>query len=50
MAEFFRTYYPQGRIAINDIGVISFYGPYCTDLYGLGSTRITRARLATLPN
>ena len=50
MAEFFRTYYPQGRIAINDIGAISFYGdPYCTDLYGLGSTRITRTRLATLP-
>jgi hypothetical protein len=47
MAEFFGAYYPEGRIAMNDIGAISFYGdPYCTDLIGLGSTEITRARLS----
>jgi hypothetical protein len=45
MAEFFRTYYPNAPIAINDIGAISFYGdPHITDIYGLGSTRITRIR------
>jgi hypothetical protein len=47
MAQFFRDYYPQGHIALNDIGAVSFYGdPYLTDLAGLGSTEIARARLA----
>lgn len=50
MAEFFRTYYPRGRIAVNDVGAISYYGdPYLTDLLGLGSTEILRARLAARP-
>ena len=50
MAEFFRTYYPHGHIAVNDVGAISYYSdPYLTDLVGLGSTEILRARLATLP-
>jgi hypothetical protein len=49
MGQFFRTYYPQGRIAVNDIGAITFYSdPYLTDLFGLGSTEITRAR-RTMP-
>ncbi len=49
MAQFFRAYYPQGHIALNDIGAVSFYAdPYLTDLAGLGSTEIARARLGTL--
>ncbi len=45
MANFFRTYYPGGRIALNDIGAVSFYAdPYLTDVYGLGSTEVTRIR------
>ncbi len=45
MAEFFRVYYPAGRIALNDIGAVTFFAdPYCTDLVGLGNTEITRAR------
>jgi hypothetical protein len=45
MAGFFRTYYPDARIAVNDIGAICFFGDPHLLVYGLGSTEVTRAHV-----
>ena len=46
LARFFQRYYPSGRIALNDIGAVSYFSdPYLTDLVGLGSTEIARAQV-----
>jgi hypothetical protein len=46
MASFFRTYYPHSRIALNDVGAVTFYGDdlHCLDLAGLASIDAMRLR------
>lgn len=49
MARFFSFYYPGKPIVLNDIGAVSFYAdPRLTDIFGLGSTEVTRIKAANL--
>jgi hypothetical protein len=46
MALFLSRYFPQGPVAANDIGAISYYNDFSLlDLYGLASMDVARAKL-----
>jgi hypothetical protein len=46
MALFLNRYYPDGPVAANDIGAISYYNDFSLlDLYGLASMDVARAKL-----
>lgn len=46
-ARFLERYYPEGRIAANDIGAINYFNDLdCLDLYGLGSQQVTALKHA----
>lgn len=46
MARFLAQYYPGAPIAINDIGLMTYYQPRkIVDVYGLASTEITKLKL-----
>jgi hypothetical protein len=46
MALFLNRYYPDGPVAANDIGAVSFYNEFpLLDLYGLASMDVARAKL-----
>ncbi|MBN1438494.1 MAG: hypothetical protein JW929_03715 [Anaerolineales bacterium] len=46
MALFLKRYYPQGPVAANDIGAVSFYNEFpLLDLYGLASMDVAREKL-----
>jgi hypothetical protein len=46
MAVFLNRYYPDGPVAANDIGAVSFYNNFpLLDLYGLASMDVARAKL-----
>lgn len=45
MGQFIKTYYPNARVAANDIGALCFYGNiYMLDMWGLASNEVTKAR------
>jgi hypothetical protein len=45
MAQFFKTYYPGGSVAANDIGYITYETDvHCLDLAGLASTEVFNAK------
>jgi hypothetical protein len=47
MGLFLREFYPQGRVAANDIGAIDFLDDlHLTDLFGLASQPVMRAKLS----
>jgi hypothetical protein len=51
MAQFLRRYYPEGPVAVNDIGAVSFYNDFpILDLYGLASMDVARAKLSGMYN
>ncbi|MGB7537166.1 MAG: hypothetical protein WBM17_01385 [Anaerolineales bacterium] len=46
MAMFLNRYHPEGPVAANDIGAVSFYNEFpLLDLYGLASMDVARAKL-----
>jgi hypothetical protein len=46
MAQFLKRYYPDGPVAVNDIGAVSFYNSFnVLDLYGLASMDVARAKV-----
>jgi hypothetical protein len=46
MALFLNRYFPQGPVAANDIGAVSYYNDFSLlDLYGLASMDVARAKL-----
>ncbi|MGD0173082.1 MAG: hypothetical protein ABSC61_01415 [Anaerolineales bacterium] len=46
MARFLNRYYPEGPVAANDIGAVSYYNDFSLlDLYGLASMDVARAKL-----
>jgi hypothetical protein len=46
MAMFLNRYYPQGPVAANDIGAVSYFNGFpLLDLYGLASMDVARAKL-----
>jgi len=46
MAVFLNRYYPDGPVAANDIGAVSFFNEFpLLDLYGLASMDVARAKL-----
>lgn len=46
MSRFIGRYYPEERIALNDIGVVNYFNEIrCTDLIGIGSNDITKDKL-----
>lgn len=46
MARFLAQYYPDAPVAINDIGLVTYYQPRpIVDVFGLASTEITRLKL-----
>jgi len=47
MSEFFNRYYEGGKVAVNDIGVVSYRGNvYVLDLWGLANRNISSLRVA----
>jgi hypothetical protein len=46
MAVFLHRYYPEGPVAVNDIGAVSYYNDFpLLDLYGLASMDVARAKI-----
>jgi len=45
MAHFVKKYFPNNNIALNDIGSVCYFSNiHCTDVYGLATTDIARAK------
>jgi len=45
MAQFFRRYYPNANIGLNDIGAVNFYTDlHCSDMWGLADIEVLRMR------
>jgi hypothetical protein len=50
MAQFLATYYPDGRVAANDIGAINYFADLRNlDLAGLGDYQVALGRMARPP-
>ncbi len=46
MAVFLHRYYPEGPVAVNDIGAVSYFNDFpMLDLYGLASMDVARAKI-----
>ncbi len=46
MSRFVRRFYPQGRVAVNDIGAVTYFShAHLLDLYGLATDEICRQKL-----
>jgi hypothetical protein len=46
MSHFVKRYYPQGKVAVNDIGAVTYFShAHLLDLYGLATDEICRMKL-----